>query len=152
MSKYVTFEIAKLLKEKGFNEPCDDYYTSKELLNSDGYGDTIFEQGFNSHDYEKMLKFDYSDFNKKQKEDYILCPLISDVVDWLSEKHGIWINVEPECYGENWYVKLMCCSQKTWENLELRSMINKATFSLDEEKSPKEAYLAAIEYTLKNLI
>ena len=54
MSKYVTFQISKLLKEKDFNEPCDDYYTSKGMLNSDGYGDIIFDQGFNSGEPERM--------------------------------------------------------------------------------------------------
>jgi len=140
MSKNVTFPIAKLLKEKGFNEPCDDYYTSKGMLNSDGYGDIIFDQGFNSHDYEKMLKFDYSDFDKKQKEDYFLCPTISDVVDWLLEKHGIWISVFTNSSGKFNYLITKTNSKE---------MIDELNTKFD---TPKEAYLSAIEYTLKNLI
>lgn len=134
MSKYVTFPIAKLLKEKGFGEQVNNYFRDNGRIEE-------FQPKYTCN-YNSSVSVGLTHSR----------PNISDVVDWLSEKHGIWINVEPECYGENWYVKLMCCSQKTWENLELRSMINKATFSLDEEKSPKEAYLAAIEYTLKNLI
>lgn len=138
MSKYVSFEISKLLKEKDFNEPCDDYYTSKGMLNSDGYGDIIFDQGFNSGEPERMLKFDYSDFDKKQKEDYFLCPTISDVVDWLLEKYGIWISVDRH------FDKFI-------------SKNNGVIIDFDGEKrnyfeTPTEAYLSAIEYALKHLI
>ena len=32
---YVSFEIAKLLKEKGFSEPCYTCYLNKELYHYD---------------------------------------------------------------------------------------------------------------------
>jgi hypothetical protein len=65
MNTQVSFEIAKLLKEKEFNENCSDYYTQTGNLNSDGWGDIIYEQGFGFPD--RMLRFNYSDFNKNKK-------------------------------------------------------------------------------------
>ncbi len=92
MNTPVSFELAKLLKEKEFDENCSDYYTQTGNLNSDGWGDIIYEQGFGFPD--RMLRFNYSDFNKNQKETCFLCPTIAEVVMWVYEKHEIWIGVE----------------------------------------------------------
>jgi len=94
MNTPVSFELAKLLKEKEFDENCSDYYTQTGNLNSDGWGDIIYEQGFGSGEPDRMLRFNYSDFNKNQKETCFLCPTIAEVVMWLYEKHEIWIGVE----------------------------------------------------------
>lgn len=153
MSKYVSFEISKLLKEKDFNEPCDDYYTSKGMLNSNGYGDIIFDQGFNSGGAERMLKFDYSDFDKKQKEDYFLCPTILNVVDWLNEKFGIWIYNTCDVDG-NFYPHIYFSTESNWQNLELRSKMNEGNrvIARNDYKSPQEAYLGTIKHVLKHMI
>lgn len=73
MNTNVNFEIAKLLKEKGFHQHHEF---------SEGYtknGD-LFHQG-------------YGDLNKTQ--DYFQAPTIAEVVMWLYEKHGIWIYARP---------------------------------------------------------
>jgi len=141
MNTPVKFEIAKLLKEKGFDENCSDYYTQTGNLNSDGWGDIIYEQGFGSGEPDRMLKFNYSDFNKHQKETCFLCPTIAEVVMWLYEKHGIWITVLQMLHnGETvtWYASYY--EQGVGEDIEVYY------------NTPTEAYQAAIEYTLKNLI
>jgi len=74
-------------------------------------------------------------------------PTISDVVMWLYENHGIWIYVDSHEFGK-WcyyyrYNRPHKLSSKITEN---------GQFGLDDFNSPTEAYEAAIEYTLKNLI
>lgn len=138
MQTPVTFPIAKLLKEKGFNENCSDYYTSTRGLNSNGWGDIIYKQGFGSGSPDRMLKFNYSDFNKYQKETYFLCPTIAEVVMWLYEKHGIWVSVYE--YKDH--------AADVNDKFVFRTSYTK----LKEFNSPTEAYEAVIEYVLKDLV
>jgi hypothetical protein len=140
MNTPVSFEIAKLLKEKEFNENCSDYYTQTGNLNSDGWGDIIYEQGFGSGEPDRMLRFNYSDFNKNQKETCFLCPTIAEVVMWLYEKHEYWCYVYTN--GKIWHP---CIQHKFGDMAVLSGKIG-------ESNSPTEAYEAAIEYTLNNLI
>lgn len=107
MNTPVSFPIAKLLKEKRFDEYCM----------------------------------------------FIYAPTIAEVVMWLYEKHGIWVYTECDCYGQEWYSKISVASKQNWENLDKRHKIVSAFRKFNSEhKSPTEAYEAAIEYTLNNLI
>ena len=63
---YVSFEIAKLLKEKGFNEPCYACYLNKEL----------------SH-------YDYTSTNFELIEDVISAPTQQMAIKWLRKEKGI---------------------------------------------------------------
>jgi len=138
MNTPVSFELAKLLKGKGFDENCSDYYTQTGNLNSDGWGDIIYEQGFGFPD--RMLRFNYSDFNKNQKETCFLCPTIGEVCMWLYEKHEYWCYVYTN--GKIWHP---CIQHKFGDMAVLSGKIG-------ESNSPTEAYEAAIKYTLKNLL
>lgn len=85
MNKEVNFEIAKLLKEKGFDTiDCGGYYHV-----CDGYT--------------KGYAYCYSDVNT-QKENAILAPTIAEVVMWLYERHGIWIYIK-QGYKWEWYIE-----------------------------------------------
>lgn len=77
MNTPITFEIAKALKEKGFDDvDCGGYYDV-----CDGY-----KLGY---------AFCYSDVHK-QSENAILAPTIAEVVMWLYEKYGIYIWISQE--------------------------------------------------------
>jgi hypothetical protein len=73
---YVTFEQAKWLKEKGFNEECKYYYDIefKELTFHIGYVDDIYKNS--------------------ELEDEISAPEQHHVVEWLRLKYGIWVYVK----------------------------------------------------------
>lgn len=71
---YVSFEIAKLLKEKGFDCPSYCHYrlNNGELCNFNTNCNTNLNQN-----------------------DYITAPTIQMTMDWLREYHGLWIDIDP---------------------------------------------------------
>jgi hypothetical protein len=76
MTTPVSFELAKLLKDKGFDESIDArWYYDYEYLN-----------------YKLSLK---GVIKWNPKEDSYPAPTIAEVVMWLYEKHGIWIYLVP---------------------------------------------------------
>jgi len=130
MSTLVKFPIAKLLKEKGFNVPTLYFYL-------DG-----------------KLKYNHSIQPRNNNRDTGTCevstPTIADVVMWLYEKHGIWINTWSDSNLNSsipttikWFYVINC---------DLVSSYNKEGKIDRLYNSPTEAYEAAIEYVLTNLI
>jgi hypothetical protein len=108
MNTPVSFEIAKLLKEKGIS------IDGKERILYSNY--TVYEN-------------EYPDYT------------IADVVMWLYDNHGIWI----ECFIDD---------DKTFGYLISKiSEEGRLDFPIKGNfVTPTEAYQAAFEYTLNNLI
>ena len=122
MNTPVKYELAKLLKEKGFDEPTLLCYDKCDMLAS--YAETVFKpKNYNTSGYVKSA------------------PTIAEVVMWLYEKHGVWISVN--MFSERF---IFSVSEKvdTWGFDKLESEIR--------YNSPTEAYEVAIEHTLNNLI
>jgi len=120
---YVSFETAKLLKEKGFNEPTTkSYYT----------------EGF-----ENPMKFSHDLFPCIRPDEF-LCPTHQMAMKWLREVHKLYINIwaDPKDAENNDFdiifraqVYYGCSNYGTYE------------FSTYEQ-----ACEAAIKYCLENLI
>jgi hypothetical protein len=73
LNKPVDFPTAKLLKEKGFDEPCK----------------LCVEEGD-----ERPLPFNCGNtIHRNSLHPYYSAPTIAEVVMWLYEKHGVWIHV-----------------------------------------------------------
>ena len=68
---YVSFEVAKLLKEKGFNEP---YYRCSRVYNENGT--------LQPHHYVRIDGFKY-----------ISAPTLQMAMKWLREEHSIFIDI-----------------------------------------------------------
>lgn len=113
MNTPVSFELAKLLKERGFDEVI------KLLYNEEGT-DTVKGTLPNS------------------LTNYYSAPTIVEVVMWLYEKHEFWITVK-QGFGWEYFI------YET--NVPYTEIDADGTFN-----SPTEAYEAAIEYVLKNLL
>jgi hypothetical protein len=112
---YVTFEQAKLLKEKGFNEECEtSYYTHYEKLMIENNGATKITP---MHNYSRPEQW--------------------QVVEWLRVNHGIWICVNKSKDAED----------NGWFHYYVD---NKWSAKLYD--TPQEAYSAAFDYILNNLI
>ena len=126
----VSFEIAKLLKEKGFDVECCEYYYMEDNPNT-------LRESFN-----KSKKWDFNFKNEYLKPcKSISAPTITEVVMWLYEKHEIWIWVEKQ-YNPIYFRPIIDCTTPT-------SKTHRPDLYLH---SPTEAYEAAIEYILNNLI
>lgn len=125
MNKEVNFEIVKLLKEKGFN--MTPYLTI-------------------DNENPKNLK---SNFNPREYQPWYFTLTIADVVMWLYEKHGIWIEVS--CHtvfdekDDTIEVDLFYFAARKLKPVEI-------LYSGDFVNSPIEAYEDGILYTLNNLI
>ena len=69
MDTPVSFELAKLLKEKEFEDKVHQYYRDGKLVKLSSDANIIFANMF-------------------------AAPTIAEVVMWLYEKHGIWVYCE----------------------------------------------------------
>ena len=74
---YVSFEIAKLLKEKGFDIPCNCYgaYNGVNLT------------------YRLCITDKYTNWNKHTDKFIISCPTLQMAMKWLREVHNIFIQI-----------------------------------------------------------
>ena len=139
MTEPVNSKIAKLLKEKKFNEPCLSYWKD---LNLEGHR---FKDWNNETIGDSPMH--------KRNAGYYSAPTISEVVMWLYKNRGIWIGVKPSYDGIEWYSEMFTASEQSWNDKDKRHSINTAFRDYNSiHNSPTEAYEAAIEYTLNNLI
>jgi hypothetical protein len=81
MNTRVSFNLGKLLKNKGYEDTETCYNESGSIL-------TLSPE----------VKYFYF-----LGEEFYPAPLIADVVMWLYEKHGIWISVDPENDTDTWF-------------------------------------------------
>ena len=94
MEDFVTFEIAKKLKEKGFQEECLAYYSK----DSDFYYNTCY-----CSDVECAFK----SFNSRPNHicgKRIDAPTISQALKWLRKEKHLHIELVAAAYGYNYIV------------------------------------------------
>lgn len=143
MNTPVNFELAKLLKEKGFGLSDEDYiqlprfyeesgnYVEYDVQVSKKYNSSPNHLGADTiKDFEAHLTM-----MDNSLDSIYLAPTIAEVVMWLYEKHGIWIWVE-----------------KNTNNLFTAWVKTNIPYTMPDTNSPTEAYEAGIEHILKNLI
>ena len=126
MNKEVNFDIAKLLKDK-------------EFIDKNMYGEVRLSQPkfYDNNGVIHNIKDAFEKTELNLRECYN-APTIAEVVMWLYEKHSIWIYIK-QGYKWEWYIETVANHPELKYNDGL-------------EDSPTEAYEAAIEYTLKNLL
>ena len=145
MNTPVSFELAKLLKEKGYDLSTEGFYTKPKckLFAIDEHGRyyPIVNKTQSSFDGKALVYFHGKAVVLKE-ENYYNAPTIAEVVMWLYEKHGVWTVVNVNIMG-SWY----------FEHFDLKEKRNAQFKPTDTHyDSPTESYEAAIEYTLNNLI
>lgn len=130
MEDFVTFEIAKKLKEKGFS--CEYPFA---IYDEDGEFFTLYSS---DKYYFEIENFDDRDF---------IAPTISQVLKWMREEKLILIGLSPmQEYDCNEIIE-WCCT--------IFRADKQGGLSWQEEfyyQSYELAALAGIEYTLDNLI
>lgn len=138
---YVSFDTAKLLKEKGFDEKCRYVYNtegkkiaSEHFMEGESFVDKI--------DIESVARYD--GWNTYLLGDYAyLCPTLQMAMKWLREVHKIAINIEwGEVFEENYQWWCIILNQNSGEILRESEYC----------KTYEEAAEEAIKYCLENLI
>lgn len=164
MIKFVNFEISKLLKEKGYSWECKDFYRKGKHdknfflttgVDYDSDRDCIWDWNLNGGKSGMLSKT--IPYPNESDAKYYSAPVIGEVVMWLHEKHEIWITVN---YNPNHKIWDYNYDNVNWTKEEFNNklkqdidkIINNTFNPKDKFDSPTEAYEAAIEYVLKNLI
>ena len=128
---YVSFEVAKLLKEKGF----------------EGYSIlTIYdENAANVYIKELQEKYlPYSSDDSKLKEFYYTQPTLQMAMKWLREVHNLYIEISLSCDREDKNAKIFDASIFNVQNQRYKKLSNIQGY--------ESACEAAIKYSLENLI
>ena len=123
---YVSFEIAKLLKEKGFNWNTDKQYNLDKIVS----------------------KYNITD-RSRYPERYLDAPTIQMVMKWLREVHHYYIQVMLDswaCGGHTGYYVVLQRTDNDFEMM-LQDAVDEVFYQTYEE-----ACEAAIKYCLENLI
>lgn len=119
---YISFEVAKLLKEKGFNNPCLRVYDNKGII-------CIRYTGFDvPHDY----------FNRQ----LYLCSTHQMAMKWLREKQ-IYIRIIEDAFGKSFRFEVYSKNP----NVKINYYI--PNYYID---TYKDAVEAALKYCLENLL
>ena len=119
----VTFEQAKLFNDKGFDIPVRAMYHHDELI----YGGVPYNH------------------NNKEEQKLWSCVKVSapeqwQVIEWLRINYRIWISISPSISNQFEYIIY-----------SMDSIISSGKYS-SNYNSPQEAYSAAFDYILHNII
>ena len=120
---YVSFETAKLLKEKGFDEDI------ARVVNEEGEIDYLGS-------FQPSLAYLHHTWYR--------CPTLQMAMKWLRKVHEIFIRPNISfLYPIRYYCEIFCYG----DNLKTQQDVTTENF-----ESPEEACEAAIKYCLENLI
>ena len=139
---FVSFDLAKKLKEKGF--VCDLPFAMYNELGQFALLTTSApirkaESGYTYRDY-----YDYEDFD----ENDFIAPTISQVLKWLRKEKKI--HISPVLWGMGWYVDIQSFTKETDEDYVYYDVDNK--FQSIDYETYEEAVIAGVNYCLENLI
>ena len=127
--QYVTLDIARLLREKGFDEPCFAYYSE--------YWDDW-----------KTLRFWRKGRRNVPNKGYLNAPTQSLVMKWLRKNHNLFIEPSVGVTGDKWWYDFDIIPVNgrdiKWNHYTEMPVV--------EYGSLEEAIEAAIKYCLENLI
>ena len=141
MNTIVDFSIAKLLKDKKFNDEVLHFYCKNRTCN---YTKKPYKYSFEvDANQERLVNGEIDNFG------YGLtwsAPTIAEVVMWLYEKHEIWIEVNVDINGRFRYIlRKHNSTDNAWE-------VKNPTSISEYTSLPTEVYSKAIKYILNNLI
>lgn len=142
---YVSFETAKLLKEKGFDEKCFQYYVIYAKWDGVPFQDYAIEfRRLYSEDEPLINSKGLKCFSEERnKHSVFSAPTLQMVIKWLREEHKIFITI-----GLCTYPILNKC---TW--IPQVETLNDCYPNVSKEYGTyEEACEAAIKYCLENLI
>jgi len=130
---YVSFEIAKLLKEKGFDCHCEVWYSE-------------YTSQFGG---EKYTSIEFDDHNRFEENYKFICsaPTLQMATKWLRKVHNLHIMVD--CIGAENYMPTI---QFTYNSKDIVIKSKTSKIGGNGFDSHEQAVDAAIKYCLENLI
>lgn len=131
---FVSFEVAKLLKEKGFNVLVPQGYDTNELE-------------YEKYDLPKGIQFGIS--SNTGKENFVTAPTHALAIKWIRENFGIHIEIRHiKTFGVNrFHIVIWKYSEEDYHTIHCNNNIGYEVWN-----TPEEATEAALLYTLQNLI
>jgi len=141
---YVSFETAKLLKEKGFPQEYDHYHAL--VYNEEDYEDEYEVQRMVLET--RIVKAGtLSSYPIGVPEPKCYCPTLQTVMKWLREVHNLFIFPFPQMNTNKFWTEIFQLSDnQEWENLYCESI------DLQDYSTYEEACEAALKYCLEHLI
>ena len=128
---YVSFEVAKLLKEKGFDAECNYEY-----------GVPVVERGYVLQMFFKPIK------NSELVDEAYAAPTLQMAMKWLREVHNLFIFISTWLRHKDgtvqYYYEIRNLNDKDFETI--------AESTITEFDSLEKTCEAAIKYCLENLI
>lgn len=124
---FVSYEIAKKLKEKGFEEPCLAYFIKNEFI------EFILRSAYYKGETVRDLYARCGTSNAYQYD----APTIDRVLEWLREDKGYHLCI---AYNGDWMYDIVRISDTEFAGAN------------DNYDTYEEAVVAGIEYVLDNLI
>ncbi len=137
---YVSFETAKLLKEKGFNEKCEVWYAEyTSVWGGDSSGDR------------KYINIQFDDKNRFDEDYKFLCyaPTLQIAMKWLREEKHYYIQVMLDSWACGGHLGYYVVIQRTDSDFEMMLQEVREKVFYD---TPEEAAEDAIMYIVENLI
>ena len=129
---YVSFEIAKLLKEKGFDEQCYAYYNI--FYDNDG------------KDLKLWRKYPH---RAQPNTNYLNVPTLQTAMKWLREEHKLEVRSTYDYDKDSWWGHINPMFEETDGNSDIYQKALRFDY---QGKSYEEACDAAIKYCIENLI
>jgi hypothetical protein len=146
MTKPISYELAKLLNEKGFDKSTEAnwWIFAKDDLNYKKRLPIDESKVFFTEDSDELeLKTRIDEETSHTIYHVLAAPTIAQVVMWLYETHKIWVIAVPSKSTNSWYYhRFYLLDPNKDSEPEL----------VDRFNSPQEAYSAAFEYIVKNMI
>ena len=130
---YVSFEIAKLLKDKGFDIETYTYWDLTTMTKTPKIGIESVSRNWN---------YKWKPFSLPMS-----APTLQMTMKWLREVHNLFVFPFPQMNTNKFWVEIYQLSDnQEWKNLYCE------TIDLEDYSSYEEACEAAIKYCLENLI
>ena len=155
---YCSFEVSKLLKEKGFKQPTLYYYFEDGVFVKNSYRDTI------GMDYGREFEIEYEELLGNWNDNFVTekngdrcfgcdkskgyfetysAPTHALVIEWLRVNFGMYIDIRQNSISEgNYFLYIKQCI-KPFHTLYASNKYY---------STPQEATEAALLYVLKELI
>ena len=147
---YCSVEVSKLLKEKGADLSSEK--NTWILAKDKDKGEEAHFTTSSHYELENITEIDDETFHNVYH--VLSFPSHDIAIKWILANFGLWLYVEPDCYGEEWYPKVKISSEKTWKNKEMRSMsvqINNKLRITKIHKTPEDAIDDGLLHILKEL-